>query len=158
MEPDSDLTFAKYWIKHCLNIANWRNWQCYAEDCPARKAGHCTKDCSRPNTREDNCSTLKAVDRLVTRLNELLPDKPIADLSLLDFKYAISRLQESDSVDGDAFAQNTVRTFYSYIHDITRYAGAHGHASDVLRTVTQTEITKILCAQNKGERESIIEE
>ena len=158
MKHDSELTFAEYWQKHRLNIANWRNWQCYAEDCPARKAGRCTKDCSCPNTRENNCSTLKAVDRLVSRLDELLPDKPIADLSLLDIKHAISRLQELDSAAGNAFAQNTVRTFYSYIHDITRYAEAHGHASDVLRTVTQDEVTKILCAQNKGERESIIEE
>ena len=157
MSNDSDLSFARYWQKHRLRIADQRNWQCYADNCPGKKAG-CMKDCSCPAIREAFCSTLKAVDRLVSRLDTLLPDKPIADLCLMDFQYAISRLQEADGLARDVFAQQTIRTFYSYIHDITRYAEAHGHTADALHAVTNAVITKILCAQNKGLRESIIEE
>lgn len=157
MTQASDYDFANYWQTYRLSIAERRNWQCDADGCPYREKG-CAKACQSPQTREENCPTLKAVDRLVSRLEPLLPDKAIAELNLLDYERAVNRLREIGKSGGAPYSEQTLRSYFAYIRDITRYAEDHGHAADALEPLTNEVVTQILTAQNAGVRKSAIEQ
>lgn len=173
-------TLESFFQKHCLEIANERNWQCDAEMCPmdcmntcnrirkgtpaqslesCQKEGckhSCWRECKNEAMRQEYCGMIRSVKSLIAKLSAYLPNVPLYDLSFFD----IQRAMDSVIADkkGSEYSKTTIAGYYSHLRVVFRFAEQHGYANNILKICSNNDIQEIVSQSNKGLRESVIDE
>ena len=173
-------TLESFFQDHCLEMANERNWQCDAEDCPMDCKNACSRigkgmasqnsemcyketckdscwrDCKNEAMRRKNCGMIRSVTTLISKLSAYLPSVPIYELSFFDIQRAMNRVITDRK--GNEYSTTTIAGYYSHLRVVFRFAEQHGYASNILKICSNEDVEAICSQSNKGLRESVIDE
>lgn len=126
-QSDGDLTLWEYWVKHRALISDMRHWDKGANDDTSKAAGK----------KGAKASTMRTYHHyMVLITHNLLPGKPMSELSAFELLDAVSRTRKAN---GKPCKESTLKTRISLLNDIYNYAEDRGDACNDLQWVSKRE-------------------